>query len=121
MHIIPGQCSYMKFNLVTNGFELTQTYPFEPMEGICSLSLYFYTSDIIETTVVQHIDFVAMVSAVGGSAGLFLGFSMVTCCFELCDVIMEKVFRKEISKSTQTIEELVHKPGLRSVTITKMK
>ena len=64
------------------------------------------TSDIIETTVVQQVDFVAMVSAVGGSAGLFLGFSMVTCCLELYDLIMTCVFHdKEESIQPQTTKD----------------
>ena len=91
-----GQCTYAGLNVAIAKFDWGTLNLFKMKEGTTNLYLFFLTPDIHSTMVVKHVDFVAMVSAVGGSAGLFLGFSMLACCMQCFDLTIKKILVMKI-------------------------
>ena len=86
IHLISGQCREVHYHLVLNDYSQK---PSIKAKGANTNYLHvFYPSIVVEAyTRRYHIDFNDFVSAVGGSLGLFLGFSFLGVFFEMYNII----------------------------------
>ena len=78
-----GQCTKVEYEVHSQEFD---QHCYNAMNTLATTDVFYiyFPYNVIEKRFrVAHVDFNTFISAIGGSLGLFLGFSLVSALFEL--------------------------------------
>ena len=94
-NLVSGQCTVVHYDLVMNDFAQRPSMRHHQAPNTYSLYVFYPWLVINSQTRQFHIDLNDFVSAVGGSLGLFLGFSVLAVFYELYAIIQRESIDRE--------------------------